>query len=69
MTTMSMPKTSVHQDYSTILGEDDVWPTGKFPCMKAVAHSARMQSSPNEHFRLGIFATDAAHVQPTLRPG
>jgi hypothetical protein len=63
---MVVPETPVHEHDGTEPGKHQVGTSRKVAAVKSEAQAARMQATAQQHFRLGITAADAAHIEPPL---
>ena len=51
---VAMPEASVHEDDRVPLGQHDVWVSGQFGGMKAVAESQGVKMAAHKHLRLRV---------------
>jgi hypothetical protein len=66
---MLMPKTSMHENHSTMLLKDDVGTAGQSPVVQPKAEPESVQKSTSNYLRLSIFAADRPHVAASLSEG
>jgi len=59
---MAMPETAIYKYYGFVFGEYYIGFAGEVFNMEAVSETLRMEETAHEHFRLCVFAFDAAHV-------
>lgn len=65
---MSVPEAAMDKYDGTVARKHKVGTTGEPPVLKSVTQAPRVESSSNEHFRLGIACPYTAHVEsPLLR--
>ena len=58
---MTMPEAAVHETDSSKPTKDEVRRPRKFPIMKAVPETARMQRAAEHHLRFRVFAAYSCH--------
>lgn len=65
---MPVPEASVNEDDGTTRRKHQIGAAGQIFAVKAEAEAMRMQAASYQELRLGVFGTDASHVQtPLLR--
>ena len=60
-TLVTMPEAAVNEDDRVPLGQHDVWMSGQFGGMEAVAESQGMQMAAHKHLRLRVLRPNPAH--------
>jgi len=58
---VTVPKATVNEDRSSMTPEDEIGPTRKPPIMKSESESHRMETTSDDHFRLGVASPDTGH--------
>lgn len=61
MASMKMPKTAINKNNSFKFGEYQIWLTGKFLAMQAIAVASGKQSLSNQNLGLGVLALNPGH--------
>lgn len=59
---VTVPKTAMHEDHSLEFREDDIWLTGQFFNVQPEAITVPVQKGPDDHFGPRVLALDTAHV-------
>jgi hypothetical protein len=59
---MLMPEAAMHEDNLLRFAKDKIWPTGEIFRMQAVSVAHTVHDPPDDHFRLRVNRSDAAHV-------
>ena len=63
---MTVPEAAVHKHYAPMSRDHHVRFAGQVRSMKPVAEATRVKPAPEDHFGLGILASDPAHDEPAL---
>jgi hypothetical protein len=65
-TGVAVPEAAVDKYDGTLTGKDEVWAAGKLCDVEPITKAATMEGTPDKHFRFGVPAFDAAHVETPL---
>ena len=58
---MTMPETSVNENYDAVSGKDEIRRTGQPPVVQPIAQPLTVEKAPNQHLRTGILAANSGH--------
>lgn len=65
-TLVTMPKTTVNEDYGSVFGQHDVGCAGKFTVADTKAQPLCKKELPNQHLGLGVLAFDGCHSEASF---
>lgn len=58
---MAMPEAAIYKNNSLVFWKDQIRFARQFSVMQSEPKAHRVQTAPNDHFRLGILRLDAGH--------
>jgi hypothetical protein len=63
---VSMPETPMHEHYSSVFRQHDVWSPGQSGASQSVTEAPLVESLADKDFQLGVRASDPRHLRGSL---